>query len=313
LVIQPLKDNVLVLDYCNVEVAGRKLSDINYLHATDSIFKFHGFKKSDIDHNPWNFTVQFNRELLNHEFAENSGFDAIFPFEIDPSFHLKDLRIGVDYGRLYEVSVNGSGVELKEDWHYFDHSIDVYRIPASILKHGINTIRLSIHPMHVLAEMERVFVMGKFDLAPAQKGFMITEGDDYRLGSWADQGWMFYPESMSYQKSFMLEEPGPVKISLGEWKGTVAAVKVNGSQAGIIGWKPYELDIGELVKKGNNQVEVIVYGSPFNLLGPHYDGPPGGIATPWSWNWSPQHQPSGSKYFFIDYGLMSDYDILVAR
>ena len=311
--VRPLKDNVLVLDYCDVKVGGKEFNDINYLHATDSIFKLHGFRKSDIDHNPWNFSVQYKTERLDKKFGEGTGFDAVFPFEIASDYGLKGIQIGVDYGRLYKVTVNGEPVSINTDAWYFDNSIDVYDVPASVLKHGRNTIRMSVHPMDILAEMERIFVLGDFDLKPVEKGFAITERGDYQLGSWPEQGLSFYPEKVGYEKSFKLDKKQPVKIVLNEWEGTVAAVKVNGKEAGIIGWHPYELDISEQVKSGENMVEVVVYGSPFNLLGPHYYEPPKGIATPWSWNRAPENQPAGDEYIFLDYGLKEDFSVMVSN
>ncbi len=306
--------NVLVLDYCDVEVKGKTLSDINYLHATDSIFRLHGFGKSDIDHNPWNFTVQYKTQLIDtNHFSENSGFKAVFPFLVDEEYSMKPMQIGIEFGRLYEVWLNGRPLTVDPEAFYFDHSVDVYDVEPEQLQPGINEISLVLEPMHIHAELERLFVLGDFDLEPVGKGFKVINNEDYRLGSWTDQGLAFYPDALIYEKNLTIDSALGVKISIKNWTGTVASVEVNDQEAGIIGWRPYELDISNHIQPGKNKVEVIVYGSPRNLLGPHYYDPPEGIATPWSWNTAPQSQPPGNEYSLIEYGLFEDFDVLIRK
>lgn len=75
----------------------------------------------------------------------------------------------------------------------------------------------------------------------------------------------------------------PYAVQLNAWKGTVAEVYVNEVKAGIIAFDPYRLDITSLLKQGKNIIEVRVIGSHKNLLGPHYNNPAPGLASPWHW------------------------------
>jgi hypothetical protein len=86
---------------------------------------------------------------------------------------------------------------------------------------------------------------------------------------------------------------------------------VNDEYAGIIGWPPYTLEIGSLMKDGENRVEVIVTGSLKNLMGPHHMDPNRGFVTPWSFFYAPENQPPGTEYDQLDYGLFEDFDVLV--
>jgi hypothetical protein len=99
-------------------------------------------------------------------------------------------------------------------------------------------------------------------------------------------------------------------VKLNEWTGTVAEVRVNGTSAGIIGWEPYEKEITNLLRDGQNQIEVIVTGSLKNLMGPHHFNPEHGFVTPWSFFRAPDHQPAGSAYDMLDYGLFEDFEVL---
>ncbi|MFW5762209.1 MAG: hypothetical protein ACOCXH_14645, partial [Cyclobacteriaceae bacterium] len=280
-----------------------------------SIFKWHGFPKADIDHNPWNFTTQYKTELLdmNDDFSEETGFVAEFPFMINQDYQLKPIKVGIEYGRLYQIQINGKIISPDPDLQYFDHSVDVYPVKADYLQHGQNLITLNLQPMHIHAELERIFILGDFDLQPANHGFIIEESDELRMGNWVTQGLPFYPDAVSYSKKINLDSQSTCKVKLTDWQGAVAQVKVNGKDAGIIGWQPYELDISELAQSGENVVEVIVYGTPRNQLGPHYYEVTKGIATPWSWNQAPAHQPAGADYSFVPYGLMEDFEVMVGE
>lgn len=309
------QDNVLVLEYCNLEVGEKTFSDLYYINAADSIFKTHGFAKSDINYNPWNFTVQYKTERLDqNQFGEKSGFEAVFPFTIGDSFIPDHVQIGVEFGRLYTIFLNGQKITLDPDLSFFDHSVDLYKVDGTLLKAGRNEIRLAIHPMNIFAELERVFILGDFSVEPKARGFEMVAPRPLSTGNWVGQGLPFYADGVSYAKTYdLIKSPQSAQIHLGEWQGSVASIRVNGEKAGIIGWQPYELDITEYLGQGDNHIEVVVYATPRNLLGPHHNHPRRGIATPWSWNYAPIQQPPGNDYTFVPYGLMEDFELRVSQ
>jgi hypothetical protein len=99
-------------------------------------------------------------------------------------------------------------------------------------------------------------------------------------------------------------------VQLGKWNGTAAEVKVNGNTAGVIGWQPYEADITNAVRAGRNKVEVIVYGSLKNLLGPHHGRINRGLTSPWGFRSAPAHMPAASGYDLLPYGLEEDFQVI---
>jgi hypothetical protein len=94
-------------------------------------------------------------------------------------------------------------------------------------------------------------------------------------------------------------------LELKKWNGTVADVFVNDNKVGIIAYEPYNFDLTDYLKKGDNKIEVRVVGSLKNLLGPHYSNEKG-IAGPAHWN-AVHRQDRGDEYSMIDYGLMEDF------
>jgi hypothetical protein len=51
----------------------------------------------------------------------------------------------------------------------------------------------------------------------------------------------------------------------------VADVRVNGERAGTLAWRPYRVDVTNHLRVGLNTIEIILYHSLRNLLGPHHD------------------------------------------
>ena len=81
------------------------------------------------------------------------------------------------------------------------------------------------------------------------------------LESNTDAGVRYFSGEATYSSRFTLPKgvkPGaPLWIDLGKI-GDVAEVRVNGQSAGTTWFAPYRLDIGKLVKPGNNGLEINV-------------------------------------------------------
>jgi len=121
--------------------------------------------------------------------------------------------------------------------------------------------------MSVHNELQPIYIIGDFDLAPAAAGWKLAPPSALRTGPWKDQALPFYAWAVSYAASYRLQGGhGQVKVRLGKWGGSEAEVKVNGKSAGVIGWQPYEADIGGLARPGENRIEVLVHGTLRNVL-----------------------------------------------
>jgi hypothetical protein len=165
--------------------------------------------------------------------------------------------------------------------------------------------------MKIHAEIEPVYILGDFSVKTADKGFTIEAPvSGYTLGSWKDQGLPFYSWGIIYSKEYNVEKAeGKWEVSLGNWKGTIAEVTVNGQPATVIAFPPYKTDISGLIKPGNNKIEVKVIGSLRNLLGPHHSDPTPGFVTPGSWR-GVKSYPAGKEYQMVDYGLIEEFVLL---
>ncbi|MGE5570425.1 MAG: glycosyl hydrolase [Rhodospirillales bacterium] len=310
-VVRRLSPNVLKIDYCDLTLAGTTERGLYFYNAADKVFKHYGFAEG----NPWNTAVQYKTNILDRNtFPPDSGFEAAFHFEVDEAVDRSTLQAVVERPWLWKVSVNGKRVANRPGAWWLDRAFGVYSIGTLVVP-GRNTITLVARPMSVHHELEPVYILGEFGAAAQDRGFRLVAQAPLTLGAWKEQNLPFYFRTVAYSKEVRTpgRRSGRIKVRLGKWHGTVAEVRVNSKPAGIIGWPPYECDITDWLAPGVNQVEVAVYGSLKNLLGPHHGRINRGLTSPWSFRTAPAQAPPGAAYDLEGYGLLEDFSIIQAN
>ena len=300
-------DNVLMIDFCDIELGNEITKDLNTYNAADKVYRYYGFKNG----NPWNTSVQFRRNIIDRDtFRANTGFTATYHFPVKGKFDLSKIKAVVERPYLWTVTINGVEVKPENGKWWLDRSFGVFNIGTDV-KTGDNTITLKTSPMKVNAEIEPVYILGDFAAKPAEKGWEIEAPVvTYTSGSWKTQGLPFYSWGVTYSEEFNIEKSdGKWEVVFGNWRGTVAEVSVNGQQAPVIAFPPYHSDITGLIKPGINKIDVNVIGSLKNLLGPHHNNPKPGFVSPWTWR-NVNFYPSGKEYQMLDYGLFEDFTLL---
>ena len=108
-------------------------------------------------------------------------------------------------------------------------------------------------------------LIGKFWV---KKGKIIEQKYAAPALPWSQVGLPNYIGTLTYKSSFTI----PIQymaqqlfIKFGEI-GTTAEVIINGKHAGTLLWRPYTLDITNLVVHGENTIEVSVANTAANLL-----------------------------------------------
>jgi hypothetical protein len=296
-----------MIDFCDLELGNETFKDLNNYYAADKVFRHYGFSNG----NPWNTSVQFKRNTVSRDtFGVNTGFKVTYHFTIKGKFDFESMKAVVERPGMWTVSVNGTEVKPEAGKWWLDRSLSVFSI-GKLVRTGANTISLNVSPMKIHAEIEPVYILGDFSVSPAEKGFIIgPPASSYTLGSWKDQGLPFYSWGITYSKEFNIEKvDGKYEVGLGNWKGTVAEVSVNGKPATVIAFPPYRTDVSALIKPGINKIEVKVIGSLKNLLGPHHNNPTPGFVSPGSWR-GVKSYPAGKEYQMMEYGLMEEFVLL---
>ena len=304
LTVKPDGSNILAIDFCDLVVGNEIFRDQHVFDAADKAYKYHGFSA-----NPWNTSVQYKDNIVRRDTFSTGGFKATYRFTVAGDFDMSGMQAVVERPNLYTITINGQEIKPEPGKWFIDRDFGVLPIGKNVRK-GANELTLTLSPMKIHAELEAVFILGDFIVQPAAKGFVINPPNGMlTAGSWKTQGFPFYNGAVSYSKTFNITNPsGNYQVSLGDWTGTVAAVNINGQQAGIIGFEPYSLNVSKLIKQGVNTVEVKIIGSNKNLLGPFHNNPRPGLVSPGNFR-NVRFYPAGSDYQQLDYGLMSDFSL----
>lgn len=305
LTVKRTRPNALRIDYLDLKLGGATDRDTYFYVAQEKIFKHFG-----LETNPWNHAVQYKTSIVDkNKTLPAGGFEATFRFEVEAGLDTTALRAVVERPQLWRVTVNGKAVDsIPGEW-WLDRAFGVYPI-GPYVRPGANTIVLEAARMTVHHELEPVHLIGDFGVVPQVRGWKLSAPAPLALGPWKEQRLPFYSHSISYSRAIDLgRAPSHAKVQLGKWNGTMAEVLVNGKSAGVIGCQPYEADISKFARAGSNQVEVVVYGSLKNLLGPHHGKINRGLASPWSFRNAPAQPPAGSEYDLEAYGLFEDFRV----
>ena len=304
------KPNVMVLDYCTLSLSGKPDFTGYFYSVANKIWQQNGFPE-----NPWVSSTQYRRNILDRDtFGSGTGFKASFIFNVGEGVDLQALQAVVERPWLWKVKLNDDLLTPEEGNWWLDRDFGVFSL-KQFIRRGLNTLSVESYPMRIHAELEPVYILGNFRLDPSAKGWEMNRAAPLSTGSWKAQGWPFYPFKVTYGNKYHIEAAlrARYKLSLGDWKGAVAEVIVNGKSIGIIYRKPYELDISDDLHPGDNDIAVSVYGSLKNLLGPFHNGRENGIVTPWSFKYAPDLQPAGAAYDLLDYGLMENFKLIMLK
>ena len=307
--IQRLDPNVLLLDYADLILNGGEYENLYYYDAQTRIYKAHGFER-----NPWKHAIQFENEIDAREvFPEESGFELRYPFTIetgDAGNRIPNLKLVLERGELYEVTVNGHSIQPVHGDYWIDPSFNIYPIESEWLQAGRNVISTIGRPFSIHHEPQPVCLLGDFALRSAEKGWTITSAKPLEPGGWSLQGMPFYAGRTAYTQQFTCaKDNGEFYVELADWNGIAARVDVNGHNAGYIGWRPWKLPVTKFIQDGTNAISVTVFGSFKNLWGPHHRGPVRGNTGPFSFPAAKDGQPPGERYDAIEYGLNAPFKV----
>jgi hypothetical protein len=292
---------------------GKTERDLYFYDAQRNIYRRHG-----LPGNPWDSAVQYKTNLLDLDrFPPDSGFEASFRFTAAPGVNLSSLEAVIERPELYRVTVNGKPATPRVNAWWLDRAFGVFDIGGAAV-HGENTITLTSSPFTIHTELEALYVRGDFALEAREKGFALIPAKPLVIGPWNAQGMPFYAEGVTYSRHYVVPQPKPKGersiLALPEWKGSFAEVKVNGRPAGIIAFPPFELDVTARISGGDNRIEVTVYGTLKNTLGPHHNNPPPGRAWPAQFQKGAEGgRPSGSAYSIVGYGLLGEFRLKAVK
>jgi hypothetical protein len=302
--VRRIEPNVLTIDYVDITAGGETRKGLHFYQANQMAFQRNGMER-----NPWDSAVQLHDQLITRKFPPESGFEATYRFTIEEKIPA-GLEIVIERPDLYAIACNGRPVKAKPGAWWLDKAFGRIDL-ADVARVGENSVTIKAQPFTIFHELEPAYVLGDFTLKPAAAGLAIVPPQPLKLDKqgWNEQGCPFYSAGVAYTEKFQVGQPSRrYVVGLPAWYGSVARVSVNGRPAGHVAWQPWECDVTELVKPGENTVEVLVIGTLKNTLGPHHAGKLRGSAWPSAFRQGPQHgPPPGEAYDTIGYGLFEPF------
>ena len=184
-----------------------------------------------------------------------------------------DLIVDGFAGSEWKLYVNGEPAEAKPVRSSIDSQMKAVDI-TSLIHPGENVIALRLvltGPTDGLLDLLKL--MGEFSLQGSSKeGYQIAppQGISY-LQSWTFEGYPFYSGPVIYRRRFTLpagfNKEDDLRIFLEpQMFDDALEVIVNGEQAGIRLWAPYDMEITGHLIPGENQIELRVANTLINLL-----------------------------------------------
>ncbi|HEX9386114.1 MAG TPA: glycosyl hydrolase [Anaerolineales bacterium] len=173
-------------------------------------------------------------------------------------------------GSEWSLFVNGERVTAKPVRSQVDGQMKAVDI-TSHLRKGENLIALRLvvtNPTDGLLDLLKL--TGDFSLAPQGEGtYRLTNPwTSLQPQPWTNQGYPHFSGRAVYRKSFELPEyfTGQRVFLEPEMQDDVLEVMVNGQSAGVRLWAPYQVEITDLLKSGENTLELRVANTLVNLL-----------------------------------------------
>lgn len=217
--------------------------------------------------------------------------------------------LAMEQPRMYEsIAVNGRKVEFTDDGFYVDASFRTRDI-TPLLKKGANDIVLSLNYVSAVpdsydaverygSEIESIYLVGDFGVrgtsagepladtwrnrqkglkaAPAVNRFasFALAGEPARVsGDLTLQGYPFYAGSYELSRSFELPEVKAGErylLSFPGFEAILIGVKVNGKPLPVLFSSPWEADLTDALRPGENEVTLTLTNGLRNLMGPHH-------------------------------------------
>lgn len=182
------------------------------------------------------------------------------------------VSLGLEQPGRFDIRLNGRRVSPDNDAGWWtDRSLRLLPLDPSVLRKGENilSLRTEFSRDH---DLEAVFLLGEFGVRIDDRCPVVTaRPETLQTGSWTDQGLPFYSGNLVYRAT--TSNPRcrgeHLFLEIPEWAGACLGVSVNGCNAGLVAWPPYEIELTDLAGDARTlEIAIQVYGNRRNSHGP---------------------------------------------
>lgn len=214
-----------------------------------------------------------------------------------------ELYLGIETPEKFVLTVNSSPLEKAPSGSFFDRCVKLFDI-SDLIKEGENSISLTAclrqsdevyakiertklfetetNSLKYDTELESLYLVGPFGVSAdgfsdltekitrTEGGFKITAlPDSVSLSNLEKQGFPFFSGSITLKKTVTVKDTD-LLFSCKKTGLSSVALSVNGKEVKSFTKAPYEADISEFLKQGENEISLTLTNSLRNLLGPHH-------------------------------------------
>ncbi len=207
-------------------------------------------------------------DILSTLKKRNKEFGAQFKFilNIDKGFITDVVKLHFQNSDAFTLAVNGEVVETQNG--VADITTLVKSGENEIVLHSDNlykmlkTENLSINGISVLGDFavkcNGDYTYSSGDIITKNSFTLVSRPDTVNSYKLRESGYWFFTGTIELSQKFFIEkkESAIYKIAFTDISSVYAEVTVNGCEAGILAFAPYEIDVSDFVSEGENDISV---------------------------------------------------------
>lgn len=293
-------ENALTLDCCSYSLGDESLStEMEVWKAQKEIRERLSMQQ-----------IYYNGAPQRYSWLDKEASGDGMPFALCFTFEVKEEIEGSCYAVVeksdrFRLALDGTALSMA-DGYFIDHAMKRWALPH--LRTGRHQLTIRGEYTQDI-ELEDIYIIGGFAVDMDRN--ICRECGKLHFGDWISQGYLHYPGSMIYEFTLppKQEEGKQYLLKMGEYRATLAEVKINGKSVGILmGNTEKELDITDYLDDTENHLELCVVGSPRNLFGPFHQTYTGCSRISWA-DFRTEGRFYTPEYVVEPYGLMGQITI----
>lgn len=248
--------NVLVLDHADWSVNGKSGGKNKFILELDGNLR----KLLDKPPRGGRMVQPWLREKIKPK--------KILDLELTYHIRIEDVPVSncllaVEHPEFYQFKLNGKRLKAEVKNWWCDRAIQCIAIPAGMLKKGDNLLILHSKYHENLPGLESMFLLGVFGVSANETITALPQ--KLAIGDWCMQGLRHYAGNVTYSRKLNIPAQG-ARLDFNEWRGVLLGVRIDGGKEIVLPWPPYQV----MLPGGTHRIELTVYGSRRNAMGPFY-------------------------------------------
>lgn len=302
-----------------------------------------------IDNGPWEGPIH-TINLMDLLLKRRTQCDISLKFDFNMELNLDKLHqlfLTIEDANEFEIYINNQEIKYQDIGWWKDSSFKKVNIRdfvqsgqnVVVLKRsfyqsqkvydvlfGENVLETERNKLTYDIELESIYLIGDFGVVSeseysyGERKALFTNGPftvvekptELVSGCFTEQGLCFFSDVMTISQTVNVLAGGTkYLLDLGRPNAAMCKVYINDKLAKTVLWAPYQIDVSNYLKIGENKISIELFASNRNLLGPHHNivgesytvGPATFTSSP-GWSDSGELKSVWSdNYCFVKFGL----------